>query len=128
MDYNKMKKLLVSISLSIFETIKTKDNPIKDILKYIDSNYKKNLYLEVVAEMFNMNTKYFSYFFKKETGVGFNEYLTNLRLEEAKSLIKDTSLTINEVSDAVGYGNSATFIVAFKKYMGETPGNYRKSM
>lgn len=99
----------------------------KEIIRYLENNYRNNVYMEEIAEQYHMTAKYFSYYFKKEFGIGFNEYLTQLRLEEGKRLLLKTALSVNEISEKSGYANVATFIVAFKKYCGETPGQFRKN-
>lgn len=99
---------------------------IGEIVKYINQNYKGELYLEKIAIHFNMKPKYFSYYFKREYGMGFNEYLTQLRIEEAKRLLKNSVLSISEISQQVGYQNQVTFNTAFKKYTGFSPTSYRK--
>lgn len=99
---------------------------IGEILKYINRNYKGELYLDKVATHFNMKPKYFSYYFKREYEMGFNEYLTQLRIEEAKQLLKNSVLSIGEISQQVGYQNQVTFNAAFKKYTGISPTSYRK--
>ena len=99
---------------------------IGEIIKYMNRSYKGELYLEKVATHFNMKPKYFSYYFKREYEMGFNEYLTQLRIEEAKRLLKNSVLSIGEISQQVGYQNQVTFNAAFKKYTGISPTSYRK--
>ncbi len=99
---------------------------IGEILKYIHHHYREELYLEKVANHFNMKPKYFSYYFKREYEIGFNEYLTQLRIEEAKRLLHNSTLSIGEIGQQIGYQNQVTFNAAFKKHTGISPTSYRK--
>ena len=84
------------------------------------------MYLEKIAVEFNTTPKYFSNYFKKEFSLGFSEYLTNLRISQAKKLLCETDKPLNAVSEEVGYLNQATFAAAFKKVKGLPPGKYRE--
>ena len=97
-----------------------------DVIRYINSHYTEDLYLEKIATEFSTTPKYFSNYFKKEFSVGFNEYLTQVRISHAKQILCDTDLSLAEVSMKSGYLNQATFTVAFKKTVGLPPGKYRE--
>lgn len=99
---------------------------IAEIIDYINKNYSKELYLDSIAEHFSMLPKPFSAFFKNQAGIGFVEYLTRLRIEKAKELLTKTNKSIAEISDEVGYNTKTTFTMAFKKYTGESPGQFRE--
>ena len=116
---------LVHLSINMYDTKKSSLNR-AEIIKYINSNYKKDLYLEKIAVEFNTTPKYFSNYFKKEFSLGFSEYLTNLRISQAKKLLCETDKPLNAVSEEVGYLNQATFAAAFKKVTGLPPGKYRE--
>jgi len=64
---------------------------------------------------------------KAITGAGAKEYITKIRIEKAKSLIENTSLTIAEISDMTGFASQSYFSTAFKNYEGVTPTNYKHS-
>ena len=80
----------------------------------------------MIAGKVFVNPAYFSQLFKKETGCGFNDYLNSLRLENAKILLRQPFLKINEVADMAGYKSIAYFNRIFKKYVGVTPSEYRE--
>ena len=65
---------------------------------------------------------------KAITGAGAKEYITRIRLEKAKSLIENTSLTIADISDMTGFASQSYFSTAFKAYTGMTPSQYKKQM
>lgn len=116
---------LVHLSINMYDNKKSVLNR-TDVIKYINTNYAEDLYLEKIATEFGTTPKYFSNYFKKEFTVGFNEYLTNVRISHAKQILSETDLSLAEVSEKVGYSNQATFAVAFKKVVAIPPGKYRE--
>lgn len=81
----------------------------------------------MIAGKVFINPAYFSQLFKKEVGCGFNDYVNNLRIENAKLLLLQPFLKVNEVADMVGYNNIVYFNRIFKKQIGVTPSEYRES-
>ncbi|WP_168119881.1 AraC family transcriptional regulator [Paenibacillus sp. HB172176] len=92
---------------------------------YIRQNYMKDISLESCADHVKVASHFLSKVFKKETGSNFTEYLTELRMEKAKSLLRESDIMINEISLLVGYQPSY-FIRLFKKLEGITPGRFRE--
>jgi AraC-like DNA-binding protein len=88
-------------------------------------NYMKKLTLDEIAGQVHLNPQYFSVLFKRETGESAITYLTNIRVEHAKLLLKDTSIPINEVARRVGYDDPDYFSRLFRKANGITPRQYR---
>ena len=68
--------------------------------EYIKKNYSQKLSLEEIAEQGGFNMNYFSELFKKETGKTFTAYVTDVRMEEAKKLLRDTDMPVYEVAGA----------------------------
>jgi len=96
-------------------------------MAYMEKNYHDaELTQQRVAEEVFVTAPYLSNLFKSEKGLNFSEYLLDLRMNYALKLLKDPSVSISQVADAVGYNNSQYFSVSFKKYTGDTPGTYRK--
>lgn len=94
--------------------------------KYIDDNYMNELTLDDVSRVVNISSYYFSKVFKEETGENFIDYLTKLRIEAAKKLLKTTDKSMKEISAEVGYTDPNYFSRNFKKYTGKTPTDYAK--
>jgi len=94
--------------------------------KYMQENFSKDISLEDVSQTVDMSSYYFSKVFKEETGVNFIEYLTQLRMEEAKRLLEESDLSIKEVCSEVGYSDPNYFSRNFKKYTGITPTEARE--
>lgn len=94
-------------------------------VKYICKNYKTPITVNYLAELYDMNANYFSSLFKKEVGQTIVNYLTEVRLENAKNLLKTTDLSNNEIAETVGYENVQYFYKVFKKATGITPTAFR---
>jgi len=103
-------------------------SPIEQAIKYIKIHYKESLSLRAVAEYVHLNPNYLSVLFKEEMGITFSEYVTRSKIQEAKRLLVTTRLSINEISEAVGYQTTKYFIKIFKEYVGVTPAKYRKQI
>lgn len=101
---------------------------VKEAITFINGNYKVDLNLEDVANNVAISPQYFSKVFKEETGRSFIEYLTHLRLEEAKKLLKENNLSIKEICFEVGYKDPNYFSRLFKKQVGCRPTEYVKEL
>jgi two-component system response regulator YesN len=100
---------------------------IQRIKAYIDESYTGNISLKSIANQFYMNPVYLGQLFKKTYGVYFNEYVLQLRIEEAKQLLRQTDLRIYEISEKVGYNNTEYFVTQFEKLEQLTPTEYRNN-
>ncbi|GAE06589.1 two component transcriptional regulator, AraC [Paenibacillus sp. JCM 10914] len=98
---------------------------IQKIKAYIESNYHDNISLKSIAAKFYMNPVYLGQLFKKAYGVYFNDFLLQLRVGEAKRLLRQTDLRIYEVAERVGFGNPDYFVTQFEKTEQMTPSEYR---
>ena len=98
----------------------------KDIIKdYIDRNYKKDISAKDVAGILGYSDVYFSKVFKQLFDDNFINYLTKIRIDRAKVLLKDISFNIKEVGKSVGYADSNYFTKVFKRSVGISPSEYR---
>lgn len=101
---------------------------IKNAIKYIQENYATDLNMAVVSNYVSMNYSLFSFTFKQYTGTNFVNYLKDIRIGEAKKLLTDTDMKINEISQAVGYEHEKHFMKTFKAITGLTPSQYRNNL
>ena len=98
----------------------------KDIIKdYIDRNYKKDISAKDVAGILGYSDVYFSKVFKQLFNDNFINYLTKIRIDRAKVLLRDVSFNIKEVGKSVGYADSNYFTKVFKRSVGMSPSEYR---
>lgn len=93
---------------------------------FIQKNFGNDISLDELSRVLNLSPYYFSKLFKEETGMTFMEYLTNLRLDRAKDLLKNSNLTMKEICSDIGYGDPNYFSRIFKKNLGMTPTEYRE--
>lgn len=100
--------------------------PIREAKRFLEEHYMEKVSLEDVARIVNFNPVYFSVVFKKETGSNFGDYIVQLRIEAAKSLLRETNLTVMAVAHKVGYEDPKYFSQLFTKVVGINPGVYRK--
>ncbi len=103
-------------------------NIISKAIKYIETNYTSDISLDGVSREVDVTPYYFSRLFKEETGVNFVEYVTNMRVEKAKELLKNTNYSVKEVCLEVGYSDPNYFSRTFKKHEGVTPSEYKEGL
>lgn len=96
-----------------------------EIISYIKENYRRDLSLHDVAERLHFSEVYFCKFFKNNFNVNFTSYITNLRIDEAKELLKDPDINIKDVGIQVGYPDPNYFAKVFKRITGQSPSDYR---
>jgi two-component system, response regulator YesN len=131
-DLNTAEKWLTTIVAEIAGNIgnvyeKRSKTLIENAKKYIDRNYKSQLSYKDVAKEIFISPSYFLNLFKKESGLTFVEYLTNVRVNKAKELLKLTELNITEIAYEIGFNNSNYFSNIFKKTVGISAKEYRKN-
>ena len=95
---------------------------------YLAKSYAQDISLESVSETLGFSSFYFSKLFKQHFGTTFVEYLTDIRIQIAKSILQDPTKSAKEVGEAVGYPSSNYFVKLFKKKTGMTPTEYRNSL
>ena len=93
---------------------------------YIQENYSRDISLDDVSKEVNISPYYFSKLFKEEAGENFIEYLTRIRIETAKTMLKDPNLSIKEIGVLSGYVDPNYFSRIFKKQTDMTPREYRE--
>lgn len=99
---------------------------IPEILTYVDSRaFDPNLSVSSIADHFNLSLPYLSRLFKREYGTGLLDYIHLKRIAKAKSLLQETDLNVQDVSERVGYGSRITLTRAFKRFEGISPGEAR---
>ena len=111
---------------SIHDRKKTQSGTVVEKARaYIRENFRREISLDDVSREVNVSPYYFSKLFKEESGENFIEYLTRLRIEEAKRALEQQDMSIKEVGIRVGYADPNYFSRIFKKQTGMTPREYR---
>ncbi len=94
-------------------------------VNYINKNFTKKITLDDVAGAVFLSPAYFSKVFKEQTGSSFTRYLNKLRIEESKTLLRNSNIPLVDIAGMVGYEDQSYFSKVFKKITGSTPGKYR---
>ena len=99
-----------------------------NVKKYLQHNYMMyDISLDSVSAILNLNASYFSSLFKRTFQVNFLDYLTELRMDAARELLRDPLRSTAEVAGMVGYESANYFTRAFKKKVGMTPTEFRRA-
>lgn len=104
------------------------DRTIKSILNYCELNYNKDISLHQMAQSLHLNKTYVSRIFNQKLHQNFKTYINTLRISRSCELLRDTELSISDISGEVGFGSFRTFNRAFFNVMNTTPSEYRKSL
>lgn len=104
----------------------SRNNIIDDILYYIEHNYQNNIKLETIAPLFGYNSAYLGKIFNKTVGENFNSYIDHMRIEHSKEMLLNGDYKVYEIAEKVGYRNVDYFHKKFRKYVGESPAEFRK--
>lgn len=100
---------------------------VEGCVNYIQKNFMNHISLSEMARNFSVSAEHLSRVFKKETGFGFNEYVTLVRLQRAESMLKnENGKSISEIAYACGFNDSNYFSDKFKKVYGAAPSELRK--
>lgn len=127
---NQLKEVIYETLDGIFELFTTRGNlnrKVYQIMRFIEENfYDKHLSVQKIANHFYFSPNYLCSMFKKATGKTLNDYITEVRIEKAKQLLKDNSIKLYEIAERVGLGDPNYFSALFKKKVGMTPSEFRE--
>lgn len=111
-----------------FENTRAQNKYALKALDYLSDNYSGEITLSDLAGRLSISPEHLSRIFKKETGLGFNEYLSLLRLKKAETLLKlDKDMSVSEVAFACGFNDSNYFCEKFKGAYGMSPLKFKHS-
>ncbi|WP_223589065.1 response regulator transcription factor [Neobacillus bataviensis] len=98
------------------------------IKQFVDLHYRENISLKTIAAKFYMNPVYLGQLFKKAYGIYFKDYLLQVRISEAKKLLRQTEMKIYEIAESVGFNNTDYFVTIFGRLEKITPTEYRHKL
>ncbi len=122
----KLTAFLVQLYHADFEEIKELDR-LRPVIKYIKENYKETIYISELSNMLNICNDHLIRLFNEIMGITPAKYINNVRLEEAQKLLTNTSMTVTEISYAVGFSSVNYMSKVFKEVFELTPSLYRKN-
>ncbi len=102
------------------------DNALNTAVEYINEHYTEKISIEELARKSFLSTNRFINKFENVIGMSPKQYISILRLKKAEGLLKSTSMTLQEISESLGYYDTAHFCKIFKDFSGFTPTKYRK--
>jgi len=106
------------------EMLREKKNAMKRLeqaFNYIDDHYCEKLTLEEVASSVYMSSNYFSSYFRKVTNISFSDYVTRMRINHARELLRETDKNVTEIAMECGFNNISNFYRLYKKHVGKPP-------
>ncbi|WP_195573752.1 response regulator transcription factor [Paenibacillus sp. 1001270B_150601_E10] len=124
-----LKEHVISIASGIidhYDEPEQRSPVIKQVLTHIEQNYREEMSLKTLAQVFHMSPVYLGQLFQKEVQSTFSDYLNKTRIRAAKQLLIETPYRMTEISEQVGYWDKSYFYKQFKKYVGISPKEYRE--
>lgn len=121
-----LSEMLLISSEGSFST-EIESSRISEAMGYIENNYAKKINLTLISNHINLSPFHFSRLFKKETGYSPYEYITKIRLEHAKRLLKNTSLQVKEIASDCGFLSESNFVYSFHRNVGISPRDFRNT-
>ena len=101
---------------------------LRQTIDYIHAGLDRDLSLEVMAKQVGMSRSYFAVRFKQAMGIAPHQYVTQQRIDKAKQLLKERSLTITEIALECGFASQSHLNKVFRKYVRTTPKVYREQI
>ncbi len=110
------------------ENKKTLDENTHRIEEYIKENYKRSITIKEMSKELYVNPVYLGQLFKKIFGMRFSDYVHQLRIDEAKRLLEETTMEMSEIAREVGYSSYNAFLKYFEKNTGIKPADYKNKI
>lgn len=135
LPYAEQKKELLLNELLIFlyrldpllfsEVSEKQDKVVWKVQRYLENNHKNSIDNQTLADLFHVSKSYLSHIFKEITGYSLHQYLMNCRLSSARTLLRETNLSVTEIAFEVGFDDSCNFSRIFHQKFGMTPREFR---
>ena len=122
-------ELLINIirNITIADTEAYDNDIVQYILRHVQKHYAEKISLQRIATKYNYSLNNASRLFKDRTGLSFQDYVQSVRIKESCRLLMNTTDSIPIIAQSVGYGDTKFFNQLFKRHLGLTPRDYRKS-
>ncbi|HEM3122744.1 TPA: AraC family transcriptional regulator [Streptococcus suis] len=99
---------------------------IREAINFVERNYEKAISVDDLAQVCNLNRHYFSRLFKEQMNISPQQFIIQYRLSEACELLKNTTKTLQEIAEEIGYSNQFNFSTAFKRHYQISPNRWRR--
>ena len=130
-DYEDWKGSFIRAACEVSDRLTERDpnrSVIKDIARYIEQNAQEEITLQHISEKFYLSREYISRKFKQELNENLSDFMTRIRITRAKTLLANAPLKITQVAELSGFQDEKYFSKVFKKFTGQTPNEYRRSL
>ncbi|WP_440880743.1 helix-turn-helix domain-containing protein [Tenacibaculum sp. C7A-26P2] len=134
-DFNKIciKNLIIQLLIQTFiesnkKEFKDHTQKLNEIENYIKKNIHRQIYVDELATLFSLSTAYFKIWFKQNFGTPPNTYISRIKIQYAKEMMKKTDTLVTKIAYDLGYNSSQYFATVFKKHVGVSPKAYIKSV
>jgi len=118
---------LLRLSDLLVKLAQRERNIVRDIAEYIERHYHEEMTLQHISDRFYLSREYISRRFKQEFHENISDYITRIRIDKAKQLLRSPQLRIAQIAEIVGYQDEKYFSKVFKKTVGLSPNEYRKN-
>ncbi|MFD3261266.1 response regulator [Paenibacillus lentus] len=122
------KRLSKETRLELPEESMPPEDPVLFVKQYVKEHYQEQLTMKDIAGKMYLHPFYLGQLFRKSTGLYFNDYVHQVRIEAAKRRLEASCCKIADIALSVGYNDTDYFVQQFKKLTGCTPSSYRKNM
>ncbi|MBE9915810.1 helix-turn-helix domain-containing protein [Paenibacillus donghaensis] len=125
---NELSSTLIDtkIQKSMANAYRSSNPTLQPAFDYIYRHKRENVHLRDMANLCHVSPSYFSRIFTRETGENFSVFVPRLKIEWAKQLLETTDLSVNQISDEMGFADPGYFIKTLKKFESLTPAVYRR--
>jgi len=100
---------------------------VQDAIAYIQANFSTRVSVKEVAAYVHVSPFHFSRVFKLRTGYAPYEYVTKVRIDHAKTLLRTSAMSVRDVGSATGFSSESNFVSAFRRVTDQTPGRFRRT-
>ncbi|MGN1030119.1 MAG: helix-turn-helix domain-containing protein [Butyricicoccaceae bacterium] len=121
----RLHDLLCSL-LYAADRIESEDPLIASVQRYLNEHLQEEIFIPLLAQQFHLSASQLSRLFKSHTGQSPHEYLVNLRINRAKTLLKETRMSVTQIAGEVGYAYDTSFASAFRSKVGMSPRRFRE--
>jgi len=133
---NKIEHLIQLLMIDIMRAIDFKPESVEaprhsklyPAIKYINEHYNEKINVRFLANLVHMSSQHFARLFKQEHNISPHQFITQKRIDAAKFLLSSYDHSINSISDSLNYSDVASFIRAFKAFVGKTPKQYKNAI
>ncbi|PAE31430.1 response regulator transcription factor [Bacillus sp. 7884-1] len=113
------------LKVTQFLEMTTRNEDVIKAQKYVQTHLGEKISLTEVAEHLHLNSSYFSRMYKKETGEGFIEYVTRVKMEKALELLDQSIKTVEQIAYELGFESKSYFLKTFKRFYGLSPKSFK---